>query len=236
MFPGLDALGLGRLRMSVGYGRAKRHRPFSPVEVAEYLDKARREGLSAKASAALIGIDVTGVGRFLRLLELPEETQHLVDWGSRTGFIAFSAATEVLRLPSTDDRRLLAHEAVRANLNSKEIRQVGQLRIRSGRPIRECVDEVLGMRPTYKVTYVFVGSVGDPALQQRLAQVSQAERDGILEDALGRADLADVGGRLGKRFFTLVGDERFGEAMKKHGKGRLESTMREYIDQAAAPG
>ena len=222
--------------MSVGYGRAKTRRPFSPVEVAEHLERARREGLSARACAELIGIDVTGVGRFLRLLELPQETRHLVDWGSRTGFIAFSAATELLRLPSAEDRRLLAHEAVRAKLNSKELRQVGQLRIRSGRPIRECVDEVLGMRPTYKVTHVFVGSLRDPALQQRLAEASQAERDGILEDALGRADLDDVGGRLGKRFFTLVGDERFGEAMKERGKGRLESIMREYIDQAAAQG
>ena len=236
MFPGLDALGLGRLRMSVGYGRAKTLRPFSPVEVAEHLDRARREGFSAQDCAELIGIDVTGVGRFLRLLELPEEIRHLVDWGSRTGFIAFSAATELLRLPSNEDRRRLAHEAVRTKLNSKELRQVAQLRIRSGRAIRECVDEVVGMRPTYKVIHVFVGSLVEPSLQQRLADMSQVARDGILEGALRSADLDGIGGRLGKRFFTLVGDERFGEVMKKRGKRRLESTLRDYIDQAATQG
>ena len=89
MLAGLTALELGRLRMSVGYGTHKKGRPLSPVEVGSLLQKARAEGVSLEECARAIQLDGTGhIGRFLRILDLPNHIQHLIDWGSGKNFVA----------------------------------------------------------------------------------------------------------------------------------------------------
>ena len=93
MLAGLTALELGRLRMSVGYGTHKRGRPLSPIEVGLLLRKARDEGASLQDCARAIQLDGTGhIGRFLRILELPDDLRHLVDWGAGNYFIFFTSA------------------------------------------------------------------------------------------------------------------------------------------------
>ena len=76
------------LLLSVGTHRGKRL--LSPVEVANLFAKVTSEGgrLGDCARAAQLE-GTTMVGRFLRLLKLPESVRHLVDWGSNPGAIGF---------------------------------------------------------------------------------------------------------------------------------------------------
>ena len=93
MLAGLTALELGRLRMSVGYGTHKKGRPLSPIEVGLLLQRAHEKGVSLEDCARTIQLDGTGhIGRFLRILDLPEDIQHLIDWGSGKNFVSFTSA------------------------------------------------------------------------------------------------------------------------------------------------
>ncbi len=63
---------------------------------------------------------------FLRLLELPEDIRHLVDWGGGNGVLGFSQAVELLRIRNTDQLNAIANAVLEHSLTSKETRQVAQ--------------------------------------------------------------------------------------------------------------
>ncbi len=232
MISGLSSLELGRLRMSVGYGANKKGRLLSPIEVASLLHNARHEGASLSDCATAIHLNETGASRFLRILNLPQDIQHLIDWGTPQNGIGFSTAVELARLQDVDDQRAVADSILSIGLTSKEVRQVAQLRIRSGRSIGACVKEVLGMRPTIERRYVFIGSVLEQGIADALTELTQAERDSILESGIERLHLQGASGRLGKRLFTLVGDESFNESMKTVGKENIEEQLCNHIAEA----
>lgn len=233
MLTGLSALELGRLRMSVGYGTHKKGRPLSPIEVGSLLRQARDEGVSLRDCASAINLNGTGhIGRFLRILNLPHDLQYLVDWGSGKDAIGFSSAVELTRLPDADEQRIVARSILADGLNSKEVRQVVQLRMRSGRTIGKCLKEILGMRTTIERRYVFIGSVVDQNVEKALIELTQAERDSILESGIEHLGLQGGTGRLGKRFFTLVGDEHFNTSMRSIGKESIEPRLRTHIAKA----
>lgn len=240
MLRGLNALELGRLRVSVGYGTHKKGRPLSPVEVAELVARARATGNTMADCAHEIRIDESGLGRFLRLLELPDELRHLVDWGGGRGVLGYSSAVELVRIPNHDVMRAVANAVLESGLNSKETRQVVQLLERSGRPADDVLKEVLGMRPVIERRYVFIGSVVDQSIADALEKRSQREKDELLQGAMTKLGIAGASGRLGTRRFTLVGDDRFGSSMSKIGKelleGRLCSAIAKEMDDATADG
>lgn len=238
MLKGLSALELGRLRVSVGYGTHKTGRPLSPVEVAELVDRARASGNTMAECAREIRIDETGLGRFLRLLDLPEDLRHLVDWGSGRDVLGFSAAVELVRIRNTDAMREVANAVLESGLDSKETRQVVQLLERSGRPPDEVIREVIRMRPVIERRYVFIGSVIEESLSAALAQRTQREKGALLERAMSRLGLTGASGRLGSKRFTLVGDEEFGSSLSRIGGAQLEERLcvaiGEELDDAAA--
>ena len=234
MLAGLSPLELGRLRMSVGYGSHRKGRPLSPIEVGAFLQRACAEGVSLEECARAIQLDGTGhIGRFLRVLELPDDIRHLVDWGSGKRFVGFTSAVEVAKLDSTDDQRAVAEAVLSNGLSSKEVRQVVQLRKRSQRGISACVKEVLGMRPKIERRYVFVGSVAPDGVEF-LSKLTQAVRDSILASGVKKVGLRCTSGRLGSRFFTLVGDEQFNASMSEVGKDNIEARLRSYIRETVA--
>ena len=238
MLHGLSPLELARVRMSVGYGGHRKGRPLSPVEVAVSLRKARKCGASLTDCAEAVQLHDTSVSRFLRILNLPADLQHLIDWGSGKNFIGFSTAVETTKLKDPTDQRAVAAAALENNLHSKEVRQVTQLRERSGRSIDECVQDVLDMRPKVVKRYVFIGSVA-PENANDLRQITQSIRDSVLAASLEKVGLVSATGRLGIRFFTLVGDELFNASMQQVGKENVESQLRVHISQGivdAAPG
>lgn len=232
MLAGLSPLELGRLRMSVGYGTHKKGRWYSPIEVGILFRRACDSGASPSDCATEARIDGTGVGRFFRILNLPQDLQHLVNWGSGKDAIGFSTAAELVRLQDDEEQRIVAKSILVEGLNSKEVRQVVQLRTRSGRPIHECLKEVLGMRPTIERRYVFIGSVIDQRVEEALIDLTQMKRNAILTSAIKRIGLQGASGRLGKRFFTLVGDDRFDASMQSIGKENIETRLRIHIAEA----
>lgn len=236
MLDGLSALELGRLRMSVGYGTHKKGRPLSPIEVGSLLHQAREAGVSLDDCAKAIQLHGTGhIGRFLRILDLPDDLRHLVDWGVGKHFIGFTSAVELVRLGDTRDQHVVAEAILSEGLNSKEIRQVAQLRERSGRAVEACVEEVLGMRPTIQKRYVFIGTVTEESVVE-LAKLTQVARDSIMALGIERLGLRSATGRLGARFFTLVGDEDFNVSMREVGKENIEARLRTHISEMLGNG
>ena len=214
--------------MSVGYGRHQRGRPLYPVECGRLFRRAEREGASRAESASKVRLDASGVGRFLRLLDLPPEVQDWVDWG-RGDFVGFSSASELVRLRDHKDRRLVADAILSDRLTSKEVRQVVQLRDRSRRDVPDCVQEVVGMRPVVEKRYVFMGAVVDEDVVAALGNLAQSERDEILAGGIEAVGIRGASGRLGTRIFTLVGGEDFGESMAQVGRGSIEGLVRAHL-------
>lgn len=231
MLAGLNALELGHLRMSVGYGTHKRGRPLSPIEVGGLLRRSLDQGVSLQDCAKALQLAGTGhIGRFLHILKLPDDLRHLVDWGAGKNFVGFTAAVELVKVRDINDQRIIANAILSHGLNSREVRQIAQLRRRSGRTAELCIDEVLGMRPVIEKHYVFVGSVAE-GCSSELGRLTQAVRNSILEAGIKGMGLHGATARLGTKFFTLVGDDRFNASMQAIGKEEIESQLRDHISK-----
>ena len=74
---GLSAYELRQLILSVGTHRSDR--PLSPIEVAKLMRRALDMGETRKTLAGRLLLDDSSIiGRFMRLLSLPVQVQHLV--------------------------------------------------------------------------------------------------------------------------------------------------------------
>lgn len=223
-----------QLLLSVGTHRGQR--PLSPVEVATLFSKILKAGASLTDCAEAANLEgTTIVSRFLRLLSLSESVKPLVDWGSEAGSISFSSAAEMARLEDQQDQDALVQGALTHRLSGTEVRQVVQLRKRSGRTLRECLDEVVGMRPRVEKRHLYMGVIVLPTLRSRLEVMTQRQRDELL-----RATLRQVLGpisvhlaKLGPTSFTLIGDAKFGEQMSNK-KDTLEQEVNNGLLKATA--
>ena len=231
MLADLSALELGRLRMSVGYGTHKKGRPLSPIEVGKLIRRVKEAGVSTEDCAKAINLDKSGIGRFLRILDLPENVQHLLSWGTQKDSIGFSVATQLVRVKDTEDQHAVVRSILSEGLNSREIEQVVQLRTRSGREISKCLKEILGMRPVIEKRHVFIGTIKNQDIKSVLADLTQAERDSILQSSIVALDLAEVSGRLGESLFTLVGSNSLDVVIRNIGAENLEAQLRAQIQK-----
>lgn len=228
---------LARLRMSVGYGRQKRGRHYSPVEVGEWVAHERERGVSLADCAGTLGLDGTGhVGRFPRLLNLPEDLRHLVDWGTPQGAIGFSAAVELTKIERTSDQRAVADAVLRHGLTSREIRQIAQLRRRSDESVATAIERGLRMRPEVVRRHVFVGSVVSQTVRDYARSREQGQRDALLRRSMERVGLRAASGRLGRRTFTLVGGDDFGASMREVGVDDLEGKLMAAMEDEVTHG
>lgn len=225
MLSDLSTLELGRLRMSVGYGTHKKGRPLSPIEVAKLIRRAYDAGVSLEDCARTINLDKSGINRFLNILNLPEELQHLVSWGTKKDSISFSAATQLVRFKDPEDQRAVVRSILADGLTRKEIEQVVQLRTRSRRRIDECLKEVLGMRPVIEKRHVFIGMIDNQDLEATLSSLTQAQRDSVLQSAIQALGLAEVSGRLGKNILTLFGSHCLEADIRNIGADNLEAQL-----------
>lgn len=236
MFLGLGTEDLARLRLSVGYGSHRKGRPLSPVEVGRLLEKALKSGMTLRDCANAIQLNGTGhIRRFLRILNLPNDILHLVDWGAGSDFIGFSAAFEMTKLSCEGDQRAVAKAIITERLTSKEVAQISQLSRRSGRSIIHCINEVVGMRPTIERRYVLIGSV-EGHNTRTLLMLTQDQRDLVLSRGLEEIGVHTVSGRLGGEFFTLVGGKDFNTHLVSVGCDWIEKSLRSYISKALSHG
>ena len=230
MLPGLSSRDIGRVRMSVGYGTHKRGRPLSPVEVGELLQRAQSAGASLQDCAECLRLSKDQVSRFVRVSKLPADLRHLVEFGrSADSKIGFTTAVQLARMSDRENQRAVATAILEQGLQTDEVRQVIQLQDRSGRAMKECLKEVIAMRPTVERHYVFIGAVGSERVEAILTKMPQSERDALLRFGIVALGLQGTSGRLGGKVFTLVGDERLNGALISQGKETVEARLRANI-------
>jgi hypothetical protein len=135
------------------------------------------------------------------------------------------------RVLGAEDQRAIAEAILRQRLQTDEVRQVAQIRRRSRRPIKECIQEIVGMRPTVERVYVFMGAIVDEGVMDALSGRTQEQRNRMLLDGLEILGL-EASGRLGVQFFTLVGDERLNDCLNAEGRESIERRLRAYIKEA----
>ena len=202
------------LILSVGIHRQERI--LSPVEVAILMEKAMNAGSTIREISEEITLGPTMVARFLRLLNLAPEIRHHVHWRDRS-HISFSVASEIARLSIPGDQEFLGNATLKHQLSKSEVIQTIQTMNKFNRPIEQCVDEVLQMRPRVIKRYLFVGAIKSPELRKRLSEMSQRERDTLFENVIASnlPDLPSWNGSLGTTRFTLIGNEALDQALSR---------------------
>jgi hypothetical protein len=163
----------------VGYGTHKKGRSYTPTEVGKLLRRALDAGASPEDCAKALEAKMS-VSRFLWVLDLPPDLLHLVSWGRSVDSIGFTTAVELGRIPTPEDKRVVATAILEQRLQTDEVRQVAQLLKRSQRPVHECLREVIGMRTTIERVFVFMGAIVDEAVKAALAGQTQEQRNGLL--------------------------------------------------------
>ncbi|MHB1789575.1 MAG: hypothetical protein ACYCVN_09000 [Acidimicrobiales bacterium] len=214
--------------MSVGTHRGAR--PLTPVQAAALFKQAADAGSTPAASAEATHVSASMVSRFLKLMELAPDIQHLVDWGQSGSTLSFSSAFELSRLPP-QDHQAVATSVLEHGFSSAEVRQLAQLRRRSHQPIEESIAGTLAMRPRITRKHVFVGAVTDGAVATRLGKLDQTSRDSLLE-AIAARDLGlsrEVSSRLGVRRFTLVGDDDMSATL--NALDDFEATINSHLER-----
>lgn len=201
---GISQHELKSLLLSVGTHRLKRR--LSPMEVAQLIKKAKDSGVSIKQCAEALLIGTTQVSRYLNLLNLTPEIQHLADWGSQNkSTVPFSTLSQVAKLP-TEDQVNLTNKILDYNLTFDEVVQLVQIHKRSGKSVDDCIKSVLDLRPVVVKRYLYIGTILSKDLGIYLGNISQLQRDELFNQALeSLIDSVDiVNGRLSKNNFTLV--------------------------------
>jgi ParB family chromosome partitioning protein len=108
-------------------------------------------GLTHERIAELVGRSRVGVTNLLRLLELPDEVQRLIE----TGELSEGHGRALLALPDHEQRRLLAREVARSGLSVREtealVRSLGEASVSRRAPGRtrvelsDVADELFGL-------------------------------------------------------------------------------------------
>ncbi len=228
---GLSSYEIRQLILSVG--TRKSTRPLSPVEVAKLMQKALDAGEKRADIADRLYLDnSTMIGHFTRLLSLPTQVQQLIGWGADPVTVSFTAAYEIARLDSTQEQSVLTKASLESQLDKFEMRQVVQIRRRSRNPIEDCIKAVLNQRPIVEKRHLIIGELGSEKLKKELKQISQLERNNLLQSTLERyvPDIPYLGCKLGDVYFLLVGDARFHTAIMSL-LGGFEKSITEYLIQ-----
>jgi|GEM_PF-352977 len=222
------------LILSVGTRRARRR--LSPIEVAEAIETSLASGSMVQELAVELDLHPTMVLRFRRLLKLPPDIRHLVDWWQGEARLSFEAASHIARLPSSKEQQEVVGAALKHRLGKVETVQIVQIRERSGKPIAECIEEVLRMRPQIERRHLLIGAITSEKVRIALRRMTQQERDQLLKSAVTShsPELPPWEGRLGMERFTLLGGEAFGAAVQRL-PGGFEEAINAYVEEEISP-
>lgn len=217
------------LILSVGTHRGNRR--LSPIEVAEAMEAGINAGTSVQQLAsALLLEDSTMITRFRRLLRLTSAIKHLVGWGGKSSLFV-ETASAIARLQSQEEQEIVAKAVLEYRLSKKEVYQVVQIQERSGKPITECIEDVLRMRPQIEKRHILIGAIISPNVREVLIQMKQQERDQFLKNTLilHAPELPPWEGHLGIDRFTLVGSEDFSVTVQGL-PGGFEEAVNLYLE------
>ena len=210
---GLNADQHKRLILSVGTHQSVR--PMSPVDVSRAFETMRKHGATLNDCAELVHLDGTSmVSRFLRLLRLDPVVEPSVGWPNSDGTIVFTAASEIARLPE-HDHQVAVQNSIEHGFNSAEIRQLVQLRLRSGEDLTTCADRIKEMRPRIQRRHLMLGKIDSATVVEVLKNISQPERDSLLKQLLEaiESDLGRASCHLSIQRFSIVGDQHVFEVV-----------------------
>ena len=213
-------------------GTHKSDRPLSPCEVALLLEKSLSAGEPVAECASTLGIGTTTIRTFRSLLDIAPEVRHLAGWrGSKETTIPFSTLSELVRL-SVPDQREVVRAILQHQMNWKEIRQVVQIKIRSGSRVVDCITDVLQLRPKVETRYIFVGSVTSSEVMKTIDSYSQRKRDALMRRSLNVifGNGYSVGARLGAMDFTILSDQDLGGLLGL-GPDELEGLINQNLEQ-----
>lgn len=206
------------LVLSVGIHR--RRRVLRPVEVAKRIKRALEAGVlrgsgitqfSLGSLAKRLGLkDASMVTRFLTLLNIPEEFQEIVEWGSRAGamsHLTFSIASAMSTL-SRDQQRELFLEVFKHELTKLEAMSVVQtLKRNPSRSVRDAVGEVLRSRPVRVYHEVLIGSF-PPESPMASPSLPTGRKEAVLNAVLKPIfDDEAVVGRVSEKHFLISTSE-----------------------------
>lgn len=219
-------------KLILSVGRHSGRRPLSPLEAAEAIKQALNAGATPKELAMFLHYEGPSmIGRYLRLLSLPAQLQPLVGWGADASTLSFSSASEVARL-APPEQPTLGEAILTHQLGLSEVKQIVQIRQRSGKTVEESVQAVLDQRPTVVQRHLIIGAVMGHRLRPLLAQMTQGERNALLQRALEKhgPHVAFDGAKLGISSFTLIGDKQFQKAITSLPNG-FEEAVTQYVQQ-----
>jgi hypothetical protein len=179
-------------------------RALTPVEVATYFQTALDAGASREeiAEACLLEPTTAMIGRFLKLLDLAHDIQHLVVFGTRADSLSFTQAMEIARLSDLATQSALANAVLENGLSKDEVRAICQLLERSEHEVEEAVDQIVKLRLQIDRYFVLMGSIQETGAREFLKSKTQLERDEILVAALNELAF-EGGGHLGVDRFTV---------------------------------
>ncbi|MDG6909765.1 MAG: hypothetical protein JRN08_05300 [Nitrososphaerota archaeon] len=204
-----------KLIRSVGTHRGTR--PLSPVEVGQLFAKALQYSSAETIASEVDFHGTTMVSRFVRLLDIPEEFQPLIDWGNSSGSIPFTAATAVGGLPR-GIQRVLLNRYLSGELDVQDLRNVVPI-LRRGKGLKEAIEEAGKLRPTIVRRHLLIGAVARED-QERVRTLDQAGRDSIMKLAL--AEVLSPGDVVTARMLP----ERFSIVTTDSGKVSIDDKSR----------
>jgi hypothetical protein len=235
MLPGITQEQYKGLLLSVGSHRGAR--PLSPIEVAKAFDAAKRAGATSDTIAAAMHLEgTTMISRFVRLLSLPEDVQLAVDWGRTGATIAFTGAAELARLPNESEQGAAGKAALEYQLSSSELKSLVQIRLRSHKPLGECVQEVVNLRPSVTIKHVFIGAVKGEPLKASLNKLTQLERDQLISRVASRMwpEAKNAAFRLGASRFTISVDDQFAKSVFRDADSLEHALSKQLQDEIGA--
>jgi ParB family chromosome partitioning protein len=110
---------------------------LNPIDRAKaYRDLCDRFGLKQEEAAAQLGIDRATLANFIRLLDLPEDVQALVDSGALT----MGHARAILGVHGDERRRALAERVAKEGLSVRRVEELAAERSKSRKPAKRHVD------------------------------------------------------------------------------------------------
>lgn len=212
---GISQENLRDLILTVGIH--KKERPLSPMEVSVLINAALKAGITKNEISQELLLSEDMVIRFSQLTKLPIEIQHLVDWGNKISKISFSTAVKIASLKLEAEQVILVEATLEHGFSKNEVIEIVDNRNRIGKPIDVCIGETLKMRPQIIKRYLFIGSVKSQVVRDRIANLSQKERDLLLKTAINSnlPGLPSWDGTLGENRFSIVGDEILSHSLNR---------------------
>jgi len=167
----------------VGY-----QRPLKPIQVMEYIDLLKKDGLKNDEICELIGIDKSNINNYYnRMKKLIPEVQSLVDW-SRTDAkllrLGYSAVWHYSRFGEEGQKKLFPL-ALKEESTRDEIRLMAQLYQRGFGSVEECFEEI-NQRGGEAKNQLIVGQILQEEVASKLSLLTQDERDKYFKSLLNQ--------------------------------------------------